>query len=284
MLASVTWHNLLDPARHPPAHADAWLLLAGLPVALIALLAVWRLWRRHGKPDGGLERKDVPLALALGFTVMLLPDILVAVSGGAHEPKPLLAGGVQVLTALGCIAMLAINPLRNDQPRAPQPWVHLEPKTLLPALPSWLLCYPVIIAAMSASAAALVLAGQPVREQSLLELLRSDDSPHWVVGWYLVAAMGAPLREEFAFRVVLFGTARAFLPGTAGLWIAGSISVFLFVLAHEPWKYPVIILPLAGLAVVLTLAYTYSRSIWPPVLIHALHNALVVTLQFFVFE
>lgn len=282
MLDSLSWHTLLDPARHPPVASDAWVLLLGLPVALVSVLLVWRIFRTLGPADGAVERKDVPLALALGFTVMLLPDILVAISGGVNQPKPLLAGGIQVITALGCIVLLATNPLRTDQPRKPQPWLQLQPRHLALALPAWLFCYPLIIAAMAASAAILVLAGQPVREQGLLEMLRGDDSPHWVVGWYVVAAMGAPLREELAFRVVIFGCLRSFVPGKAGAWTAGAVSVILFVLAHEPWKYPVIALPLAGLAVVLTLAYTYSKSIWPPVLIHALHNALVVTLHFFV--
>ncbi len=281
-----TWQQFLDPARYPPAPDAAMLpVVVGVTAALLGLLAVWRVLRPIGKPDGGLPVQDSLMALALGFTALLLPDILGFVISQNAEPDPMLLGTLQVAIALVCIVLFARNPLRRQEEPVPTPpWVRFEPVWLARVLPAWALCYPVLIGAAVANAALLVLLDVPITEQHHLTRLRTDDSVPWIVGWYVLAGLGAPLREEFAFRVVFFGVLKGWLSqaGNAGLWVAGGASVLLFVLAHYPWQFPVLILPLTALGVILTLSYVYTRSMWPGVMIHALHNSLVLTFQFFV--
>ncbi|MCC7507781.1 MAG: CPBP family intramembrane metalloprotease [Planctomycetes bacterium] len=286
MAGPSTWQQLLDPARFPPA-PDAVLLpmVIGLAAALLGLLTVWRVLRPIGKPDGGLPVQDTLLALALGFTALLLPDIAGFVVTRNPEPDPMILGALQVAIAQVCIVLFARNPLRRQDEPAPAPsWIRFEPIWLARVLPAWALCYPVLIGAAVANAALLVVLDVPITEQHHLTRLRTDDSVPWILGWYVLAGVGAPLREEFAFRVVFFGVLKGWLSpaGSAGLWVAGSASVSLFVLAHYPWQFPVLILPLTALGVILTLSYAYTRSIWPGVIIHALHNSLVLTFQFFV--
>jgi len=55
-----------------------------------------------------------------------------------------------------------------------------------------------------------------------------------------------------------------------------------FVAAHNVLEWTVGILPLTLLSLILTALYAHTRSIWPGVLYHALHNGFVVTMQFFV--
>jgi membrane protease YdiL (CAAX protease family) len=107
-----------------------------------------------------------------------------------------------------------------------------------------------------------------------------------------MAVVAAPLMEELVFRVALFGGTRKLLEPLAkaqgwrhpGAWIALTVSVTCFVLAHGVWGWTVGILPLTLLSIILTMIYAHTRSIWPGVLYHAMHNALVVTMQFFVLE
>ena len=106
----------------------------------------------------------------------------------------------------------------------------------------------------------------------------------------LMAVVAAPLMEELVFRVTLFGGTRRLLDNLSqaqgwrhpAAWIAMAVSVAAFVLAHGVWGWTVGILPLTLLSVILTLLYAHTKSIWPGVLYHALHNAFVVTMQFYV--
>lgn len=120
----------------------------------------------------------------------------------------------------------------------------------------------------------------------MLKELTARRAPAAIAGAYLMAVVGVPLAEEFAFRVVLFGGLRGLLAGEAksgpGLWAAFAVSIFLFVLVHGMWRENMLYLaaPLTLLSVFLTLIYAHTRSLWPGALLHALHNGLVLTLQF----
>ena len=92
--------------------------------------------------------------------------------------------------------------------------------------------------------------------------------------------------QEFAFRLVLFGGLRGLIAGREGKGTAGALAfvllLALFVFAHGVWRPEqfYLALPLTMLSILLTLVYQQTRSIWTCVMFHALHNSLVLTLQF----
>lgn len=95
--------------------------------------------------------------------------------------------------------------------------------------------------------------------------------------WLVVAAIvvAAPLVEEMLFRGLIYGAAKRFLGLKAAL-IAVSA---LFGLVH---LNAASLAPLIVLAVVLTLAYEATGTLWAPIAMHAAFNALMVAQMFFV--
>ncbi len=284
--------RFIDPVRHPPEGAGetGMALVAGAAMLVAAAWAAYRVLRKFGKPDGVLTARDALPGALLAGGLLVLPPVLAALwTGGDAAAFPLEFGVVQALSAIACIFVLAINLWAGpDAPArdAANDWLRLDLTRLPRVLLLWLLAYPLLQGAMLISVSLLAFAEVPIKEQGVIEQLRRDDSARWIAGWYVLAVVAAPLAEEFIFRVVLFGGVRRWLAAAGGWapWVAGAVSIGVFVLAHEVWNYPVIGLPLTLLAVLLTLCYAHTRSIWPGVIIHALHNGLVVTLQFFVVE
>ncbi len=84
---------------------------------------------------------------------------------------------------------------------------------------------------------------------------------------FLFASGLGPLFEEFFFRGFVFATLRTRL----GFAAAGIVSSFIFAAIHLD---PGTLLPLAGLGLVLAYAYEKTGSLWPPVAIHGLWNAV----------
>jgi membrane protease YdiL (CAAX protease family) len=146
---------------------------------------------------------------------------------------------------------------------------------------------------MFASVAITNIFGIEATTQPQINDMLARDDPPWIAGYYLLVAVAAPLREELAFRVIAFGgltvmfTSLLNRDGAAenrnqpkiAMIMAALVSTLLFVIAHGAWAAG--ILPLTVLSLTLTGLYAYTGSIWPPVIFHALHNGLVVTLQFF---
>lgn len=280
--------QLLDPARmHLP---EGWLLpalLGGLAVTALGGWALYRMLRGFGPAEGELDADSFVLGLPLSFGALMLPWALhYLVRRDAVLSFPLEAGVLQVAVAVACIVLLRNNPWRSRR-EARQPWWQFRPGWLPRLLACWVLAYPVLHAAMLASVAFARLAGLPVDQQEAITRLHERGDMPWVLGWYVSAVAGAPLWEEFVFRLVLFGGLRRLFRGkdaNAPAWRsvlpALAISVTLFVLAHGFWV--VGFFPLAVLSLILCGLYVHTRSIWPSVLFHAMHNALVLTLQFYV--
>ncbi len=105
----------------------------------------------------------------------------------------------------------------------------------------------------------------------VLEPMLHPAAPTWqklAIVWDVVVA--APVLEEVAFRFLLFGGLRRFLgPVGAALWSAG-----LFALTHSYGLYNAGSIFLAG--VVLAGAYEATRTLWVPIALHGVHNALWV--------
>lgn len=280
--------QVLDPARlELPA---AWLLpalLGGLVVTVLGGWALYRVLRGFGPAEAELDADSFVLGIPLSFGALMLPWALhYLVRRDAVLSFPLEAGVLQVAVALGCLALLRHNPWRRSR-ELRQPWWQFRAAWLPRLLLAWVLAYPVLHAAMLASVAFARLAGLPVEQQEAITRLHERGDTAWVLGWYVSAVGGAPLWEEFVFRLVLFGGLRRLFRGNGqaspawrSVLPALAVSVTLFVLAHGFWV--VGFFPLAMLSLILCGLYVHTRSIWPSVLFHAMHNALVLTLQFYV--
>jgi hypothetical protein len=77
----------------------------------------------------------------------------------------------------------------------------------------------------------------------------------------------APIAEEVFFRGFIFAGLRRYL----NLPIAGSLSGALFALAHGD---PGLILPFAGVGLVLAFVYERSGSLWAPIGVHFVFNSV----------
>jgi hypothetical protein len=281
------FEQFIDPVRNP---AQSGVVIVVALAALVVAGGLWlirRVLKGLGPGDGMLSSREAPVAVALAVGLVLLPGAASSlITGDKPQDEPLWFGLTQAAFAAVSIAMLALVPvsLVRDEARTPPEFHRFNARWLPRVLLVWILGYPVLQAAITASAAVLAQSSGEVAEQGLLSDLRSGDSVLWIVGWYVMAGLAAPVAEEFIFRVALFGGIRRWAQplGRGAPWLAGAVSIGAFVIAHDVIKYPVLIVPLSCLALVLTWCYAYTRSIWPGVIIHGLHNSLVVTFQFFV--
>lgn len=277
--------RLLDPTAAPAPADWLWpLLIAGSLGTLAGLVAMLRVLKTLGPPVGDLPRNATVPAIGFGLGALVAPELLAGMIADG-EAAPLARGMLMLLGTLACLAgLMAVQVLGSNERQMP-PWLRVKPRSLVVAGAVWLMVTPTLIACMLASVSAVQLLGGDVTQQPQVQDLGGFRSAVWISGWYVMAGMAAPLREEFAFRLVLYGVLAGWLArGEAwrdrGRLAALGLAGLLFVAAHGNW--PAGFAPLALLAIVLTAAFAHSRSVWPPVLIHALHNALVVTIQFFV--
>ncbi|MCB9932451.1 MAG: CPBP family intramembrane metalloprotease [Planctomycetes bacterium] len=287
-MASITDY-LLEPERLEVA---AGLHGVGFGLSLLGVLAggfgLFLLVRRLGVADSGLSRSEAVLGFPLALAAFILPSVIVIALGQPlPSGDPLTSGIVQAGIALGAIFVLANHPWRpGDEP--PGEWQRPRQLRWVPLL--WLAAFPLMQLAVFCSAQLHHLFELPIVTQEVVARLRSRHDAGWIFAWYLMAVVAAPLMEEFVFRVVLFGGMRRLLSPMSeaagwrhpGAIVALFVSVSAFVMAHGVWGWTIGILPLTLLSLILTALYAHTRSIWPGVLYHALHNAFVVTMQFFV--
>ncbi len=99
-------------------------------------------------------------------------------------------------------------------------------------------------------------------------LVDSAASGGWeLAGLLLVGAVLVPFAEELLFRGVGYGALRRY-----GVALATVVSAVLFGLAHGMnVVFPAAIV----IGVITALLYERSRSIWPPVIAHAVNNAIL---------
>lgn len=278
--------TLLDPTSAPPP--DTWLWPLVLLGGAVCVLCLWLMrvpLRAMGEPRGELPSNMLFPGLGAAIVALVLPE-LVGVSGAVSDwpdQGPMVSGLVTVSISAMALAALAVLQTLVPPHRRLQ-WLELKPASLLGAAQVYGLLLPALLGLMLAVVAGGRLAGLDVSPQPQVVQLTGRDSATWIAGVYLLAGAGAPLREELIFRLVGYGLIASL--ATNGRWshpariVAVVVSIGLFVAAHGDWWVGV--LPLALLAWALTALFAHSRSIWPPVLMHAAHNCLVLTLQFFV--
>ncbi|MDH5641426.1 MAG: CPBP family intramembrane metalloprotease, partial [Nitrospira sp.] len=283
--------RLLDPVSAEFTTGEGVVAtVVGLAVCGLLLLAILKILRSFGPRGGELDRDSLILGLPLAFGVFALPVLIQVILRGQDAQAHRLERGVLlVAVTVASIWVLRKSPLRTTQANLPE-WTSLHPSAVPKVLGVWLLSFPLMAAAGAVGVGVSTLLGIDIDPQPAISDLKAAREPLEIAGWYLLVTAGAPMSEEFVFRLILYGALAGPLAGLAAAsrsqWVrdnAGQlaalvISLSLFVLVHDVLTIGQqhLIVPLAALSLVLTGLYAYSRSIWPPVILHALHNATVV--------
>ena len=84
---------------------------------------------------------------------------------------------------------------------------------------------------------------------------------------FILLVVIAPFAEELLFRGYLFGKLRKIVP----LWLAIVITSTLFAAVHGQWS---VATDTFALSVVMCLAVTWTKSLWPAILVHMLKNGI----------
>lgn len=132
-------------------------------------------------------------------------------------------------------------------------------------------CAAVPITAGLSTLTQLFTGEAPVIAHPIIWMLADAESPGKVMVLVIGASILAPFFEEILFRGFLFQILRDRIGGT--LSIVTSSLIFA---ALHPSTYT--ILPLFGLACLLCLLYARTGSLWPSILLHAVHNSVSVLL------
>lgn len=113
--------------------------------------------------------------------------------------------------------------------------------------------------------------GEDLQDQAAVKSIREAGDLLIRILLIANACLVAPVVEEIVFRGYLYGVLKRFTGPMFGAFISSA----LFAAAHQNL---VALLPLWGLALFLTTFYEATRSLWVPIGIHAVFNAVNVTL------
>lgn len=105
--------------------------------------------------------------------------------------------------------------------------------------------------------------------QDIIEDIERERETVKLVALGVLIVLAAPVAEEVFFRGFLFGGLR----GRMSFWPAAVISGLLFGLVHLPGG-PLQVPPLAVFGVLLAWLYERTGSLGPPILMHAIQNAI----------
>lgn len=196
----------------------------------------------------------------VGILLLVLVDaaLLVAVSQGAGTRLAQNAGLILVQLAY-LIPLIVIFAYRRVHPKA-LGFGGFEWSTLGIGCGLLVASYVIILA----HNAVLMLLGVETQGDQILELFAALDSPVWFI---LVGVVFAPVVEELFFRGFLFQGFRQKYGWVKG----GLLSSVIFGMAHLD---PAAFLPTAILGFLLAYMYHRSNSVWTPIILHVLVNAL----------
>lgn len=109
--------------------------------------------------------------------------------------------------------------------------------------------------------------------QRAVQEMKAAKSMPVIILSVVLACVAAPIVEELLFRGYLYGVLKKFTSPLFGALISSA----LFAVVHS--NLPALV-PLWVFAIILTLSYEMSRSLWVPILIHALFNGFNIVLMF----
>ncbi|MFK5921517.1 MAG: type II CAAX endopeptidase family protein [Verrucomicrobiota bacterium] len=111
-----------------------------------------------------------------------------------------------------------------------------------------------------------------MKEQEVVDSMKNSSSLAMKVGMIISACVIAPLVEELVFRGYIYGVLKQFTNPLFAIVSAGA----LFAAVHL--NLPAL-MPLWVFAIILTLAYELSGSLWVPIGIHAGFNTVSVAVM-----
>jgi uncharacterized protein len=115
---------------------------------------------------------------------------------------------------------------------------------------------------------------QPEQEDITRDLGFDEGGFGAVAAGVLIVAV-APLSEEIFFRGFMFGGLRRRFP----LWAAAAIAGLVFGLLHYTGPDSIGVVPqLAVLGILLAWLYEATGSLWPPIILHVVNNAIALAI------
>lgn len=114
------------------------------------------------------------------------------------------------------------------------------------------------------------LFGEGMEEQAAVQSMRESSDFFLRLLLIVNACLMAPVVEELVFRGYFYGIMKR----RTGAMFAAFVTGAIFAVAHQSL---LALLPLWGFALFLTLFYEASRSLWVPIGIHAVFNAVNVS-------
>ena len=115
---------------------------------------------------------------------------------------------------------------------------------------------------------------QPEQEDVTRDLGFDEGGVGPIIAGVLIIAL-APLSEEMFFRGFMYGGLRRTLP----VWAAAAVSGGVFGLLHYTGPDSIGVVPqLAVLGVLLAWLYERTGSLWPPILLHTINNAIALVI------
>jgi membrane protease YdiL (CAAX protease family) len=118
------------------------------------------------------------------------------------------------------------------------------------------------------------LLGEGLSKQEIIQLFNASQTLPQRITIIVMAVALAPMAEEFMFRFFLYGVLKRYFGRFVGLIV--NASLFAAVHTHLPSFGPLFVLGSC-----FTIAYEWSGSILVPMTMHALFNALTLTLLAF---
>lgn len=273
---------------------DADMLRLGLVLGALALsglvgIGLWLFSRRiraylrrrfHGllpDPPFAIEGHVLYTAVVGWFAFHLAVGILLPLAlapTGLLEGEPALAIALST-TATGLFGLVIAQRLVGPASLLPALGVHVAPfrgGVLQAGVWGWLFYCASIPAWMSAQVLnASLVPDDTVVSSPVIPLLADTGSPAGLALLALAVAVLAPLFEEAFFRGFLYRALRERL-GVSGAVLASSA---VFALVHLSFQT---VLPLFALGCILALAYEWTGSLVPSIVLHSLNNAVSMAL------
>jgi membrane protease YdiL (CAAX protease family) len=211
---------------------------------------------------------------AVTLVVALFASRVLGLSIGADadlEPLMLMTGVTSLIAVVAVLLMAAYlsGGLRSLGFTA-RPGSASRPSGLIVGTAMWAAFIPAFGLIGWGNTALLTALGIPTDLQLQLTLFNDDPAARSSVWVWLSIGLITPVCEEIAFRGLLFGGLRRFMPPA----VAMVVSSILFGLLHEPS----VVIPVAALGLLLAWSYERSGSLLVPCVIHALHNTVTLAI------
>lgn len=246
------WVSILLPARATPVMREGWRWLQWRP------FPPWLpRWMGTGFLLGLVLQSLLILILPENALGMLPPGVVVLISIVLFQG---------LLTA---VLFLCLHRARLHVPQVLGLESAFSLREMVAGFVGYCMALPLVALTSLLTAAVYGAMGWEVHAQPLLEEFQAVSGwMNWITLFVLVGFIG-PLLEEVVFRGFLFAWLRQKLGVHAGLWIQAMV----FGLIHQ---HGAGFLPLTALALVLGLAYVYTKRLMVCVWMHAFFNMMTL--------